>query len=45
MRSASKALGLLAAVAFVVAFPSMAPDAFILSVGVVIMSYAVLATS
>lgn len=45
MRSASKALGLLAAVAFVVAFPRMAPDAFILSVGVVIMSYAVLATS
>jgi branched-chain amino acid transport system permease protein len=45
LRSASKALGLLAAVAFVVAFPSMAPDAFILSVGVVIMSYAVLATS
>jgi branched-chain amino acid transport system permease protein len=45
LRNASKALGLLAAVGFVVAFPSMAPDAFILSVGVVIMSYAVLATS
>jgi branched-chain amino acid transport system permease protein len=41
----AKALGLLALVGFVVAFPSLAPDAFILSVGVVIMSYAVLATS
>ena len=45
MRNASKALALLAVVVFVIAFPSMAPDAFILSVGVVIMSYAVLATS
>ncbi|WP_244247046.1 branched-chain amino acid ABC transporter permease [Nocardioides euryhalodurans] len=43
--TALKALGLLALVAVVLAFPSMAPDPFILSVGVVIMSYAVLATS
>jgi branched-chain amino acid transport system permease protein len=41
----AKTLGLLALVGLVVAFPSLAPDAFILSVGVVIMSYAVLATS
>ncbi len=45
MRSASRAVGLLVLAAFVLAFPSVAPDAFILSVGVVIMSYAVLATS
>ena len=36
---------LLALVAGVLLFPSLAPDPFILSVGVVIMSYAVLATS
>lgn len=36
---------LLALVAVVVLFPSLAPDPFILSVGVVILSYAVLATS
>jgi branched-chain amino acid transport system permease protein len=38
-------LALLALLATVVLFPAMAPDAFILSVGVVIMSYALLATS
>ncbi len=38
-----KALLLLAAAALVLAFPSLAPDAFILSVGVVIASYAALA--
>ncbi len=38
-----KAVLLLAAAALVLAFPSMAPDAFILSVGVVIASYAALA--
>jgi len=43
--TALKALGLLALVAVVLAFPSLAPDPFILSVGVVIMSYACLATS
>jgi branched-chain amino acid transport system permease protein len=37
--------GLLALVAVVLLFPSLAPDPFILSVGVVILSYAVLATS
>ncbi|MGI8306555.1 branched-chain amino acid ABC transporter permease [Saccharopolyspora hattusasensis] len=42
---AAKLVGLLALAALVVAFPAMAPDPFILSVGVVIMSYAVLATS
>lgn len=40
-----KGAGLLVLAALVLAFPSMAPDPFILSVGVVIMSYAVLATS
>jgi branched-chain amino acid transport system permease protein len=40
-----KAVLLLAAAALVLAFPSMAPDAFILSVGVVIASYAALAVS
>ncbi|RKT88059.1 branched-chain amino acid transport system permease protein [Saccharopolyspora antimicrobica] len=48
MRSVSDLLryaGLLALAALVLAFPQLAPDAFILSVGVVIMSYAVLATS
>src|SRR5687768_6062685 len=40
-----KGAGLLILAAAVLAFPSMAPDPFILSVGVVIMSYAVLATS
>ncbi|WP_170301454.1 branched-chain amino acid ABC transporter permease [Saccharopolyspora hirsuta] len=38
-------IGLLVLIALVLAFPQLAPDAFILSVGVVIMSYAVLATS
>ncbi|MEU6644747.1 branched-chain amino acid ABC transporter permease [Saccharomonospora sp. NPDC046836] len=41
----AKFAGLVALAAVVVAFPGMAPDSFILSVGVVIMSYAVLATS
>jgi branched-chain amino acid transport system permease protein len=40
-----KAVLLVAAAALVLAFPSMAPDAFILSVGVVIASYAALAVS
>src|SRR5687768_15323143 len=40
-----KGAGLLILAAAVLAFPSLAPDPFILSVGVVIMSYAVLATS
>ncbi|RLV55755.1 branched-chain amino acid ABC transporter permease [Aeromicrobium phragmitis] len=40
-----KIAGLLALLALALAFPSLAPDPFILSVGVVIMSYAVLATS
>ena len=44
-RTALKAVGLLALAAAVLSFPSLAPDPFILSVGVVIMSYAVLATS
>ena len=35
----------MAAVALVLAFPRLAPDAFILSVGVVIASYAALAVS
>ncbi|MEV6230093.1 branched-chain amino acid ABC transporter permease [Saccharopolyspora shandongensis] len=42
---AAKLVGLLALAALVVAFPALAPDPFILSVGVVITSYAVLATS
>jgi branched-chain amino acid transport system permease protein len=42
---AAKTVGLLALAALALAFPSLAPDPFILSVGVVIMSYAVLATS
>ncbi len=41
----TKGMGLLVLAAAVLAFPSLAPDPFILSVGVVIMSYAVLATS
>lgn len=41
----ARVVGLLALVAVVLSFPSLAPDPFILSVGVVIMSYAVLATS
>lgn len=41
----AKVIGLLLGVAAVLLFPSMAPDAFILSVGVVIMSYACMATS
>ncbi len=52
MRSASsrldlgaRVLGILLLVVVVLLFPSMASDPFILSVGVVIMSYAVLATS
>ncbi len=52
MRSASsrlglgaRVLGILLLVAVVLLFPSMASDPFILSVGVVIMSYAVLATA
>ncbi len=40
-----KALLLVVAATLVLAFPSMAPDAFILSVGVVIASYAALAVS
>ncbi|QUH03703.1 branched-chain amino acid ABC transporter permease [Saccharopolyspora erythraea] len=42
---AGRVIGLLALAALVIAFPSLAPDPFILSVGVVITSYAVLATS
>lgn len=41
----ARVAGLVALVALVAAFPSLAPDSFILSVGVVIASYAVLATS
>ncbi len=41
----AKLFALLALAALVIAFPGLAPDSFILSVGVVIMSYAVLATS
>ncbi|SEB62004.1 amino acid/amide ABC transporter membrane protein 2, HAAT family [Nocardioides exalbidus] len=40
-----KAVGLVALAAAVLSFPSVAANPFILSVGVVIMSYAVLATS
>ncbi|GAA4689217.1 branched-chain amino acid transport system permease protein [Promicromonospora umidemergens] len=42
---AARTVALLALVALIVLFPSLAPDPFILSVGVVILSYAVLATS
>ncbi len=42
---AVKGVLFVAAVALVLAFPSLAPDAFILSVGVVIASYAALAVS
>ncbi len=42
---ALKALGLIVLAAAVLAFPSLAANPFILSVGVVIMSYAVLATA
>ena len=48
MRSASnwiRAAALLAAAALILAFPSLAPNPYILSVGVVVASYAVLATS
>ncbi|HWM12465.1 MAG TPA: branched-chain amino acid ABC transporter permease [Solirubrobacteraceae bacterium] len=48
MRSASnwiRATALLAAAALILAFPSLAPNPYILSVGVVVASYAVLATS
>ncbi|MGM1064183.1 branched-chain amino acid ABC transporter permease [Saccharothrix sp. Mg75] len=49
MRSGSeqvlKAVGLVGLAAFLVAFPRLAPDPFVLSVGVVIISYAVLATA
>jgi len=41
----AKAVGLAVALAAVLLFPAVAPDPFILSVGVVIASYAVLATS
>ncbi|MDR7380969.1 branched-chain amino acid ABC transporter permease [Promicromonospora iranensis] len=41
----ARVAGLLALVAVVLLFPSLAADPFILSVGVVILSYAVLATS
>lgn len=41
----SRVAALLALVAVVLLFPALAPDPFILSVGVVILSYAVLATS
>ncbi len=41
----ARVLGILLLVAAVLLFPSMASDPFILSVGVVIMSYAVLATA
>ncbi|WP_245900489.1 branched-chain amino acid ABC transporter permease [Prauserella shujinwangii] len=41
----AKVLGLLVLAGLVISFPSLAPDSFILSVGVVIASYAVLATS
>jgi len=41
----AKAVGVLAVAAAVLAFPSLSPGPFITSVGVVIMSYAVLATS
>lgn len=40
-----KAVGLVVLAAALLSFPSVAPNPFILSVGVVIMSYAVLATS
>ena len=42
---AAKALAIVAGVVFVLLFPSMVADPFALSVGVVVMSYAVLATS
>lgn len=45
MRNVSKLVALLAGTVAVLLFPVTAGDAFILSVGVVIMSYAVLATS
>ncbi|UMG93622.1 branched-chain amino acid ABC transporter permease [Nocardioides sp. TF02-7] len=45
LATALKAVGLLALVVAVVTFPMLAANPFILSVGVVIMSYAVLATS
>lgn len=41
----AKVVGLVALAAVALSFPQIAPDPFILSVGVVIMSYAVLATS
>ncbi|WP_122818947.1 branched-chain amino acid ABC transporter permease [Nocardioides pantholopis] len=41
----ARAVALLAAAVLVLAFPQLAPDAFILSVGVVIASYAALAVS
>jgi branched-chain amino acid transport system permease protein len=48
LRSASnwiRAAALLAAAALILAFPSLAPNPYILSVGVVVANYAVLATS
>ena len=45
MRSVSRAVGLLVLAVAVLAFPSLAPDPFILSVGVVIMSYDVASTA
>jgi branched-chain amino acid transport system permease protein len=48
LRSASnwiRAAALLAAAALILAFPALAPNPYILSVGVVVASYAVLATS
>lgn len=43
--SVAKAVGVLAVVLAILAFPSLSPGPFITSVGVVVMSYAVLATS
>jgi branched-chain amino acid transport system permease protein len=45
LTTALRIAGLLVLAALVLSFPSMAANAYILSVGVVIMSYAVLATS
>jgi branched-chain amino acid transport system permease protein len=44
-RTPAKVLGVLALALAVLAFPSLSPGPFITSVGVVVMSYAVLATS
>lgn len=45
LTTAAKVVGLVLLALAVLSFPSLAPDSFILSVGVVIMSYACLATS